>query len=1054
MKKIQKRDLQKGAISVFLVIILIPCIVISSTFVDLSRVMLSQGVATSAADMAMNSLMANYDKDLNEFYGLMASCQNIDEFYAEAAQCFMDALYSQGLNADDAESLLAYVNTMLMDEEVHDLLQMEVQTETENIISNVKDASLGTSEVIVKDQIVEFMKYRAPVEITSNIIDRLSKAGAEGVFGDAKKDEPLVEKKEQYAKAEEDFMDAALKTYKALKKFESYKLQNKNIETMLQDMKDARETYREITGLIVSNFHGTEGLKQFSRPTYPLNQYSYTEKSTKVHSRKVKDESGNYVYYIDGKKITSLLNGLENSITTFKNKRKAVTDAVGNTLVDASIGTTGSNQYHPIQWWAAVYPKVKTPIANFESAAKSMLEAYSKVLAIKKCTLGDNIPADWETRFDQLTQSVTDLQKDYLTANVKEGTTNNRYLRLVNKLEKHSKDNINKISPDKVKLKNGKTVTAAITDVQTKLSNHYTKLDDAIKALDTLIDGALINNPYSLAELANKAETYKTSYNGWKGMANGSTTTMGQNDREDIAAIEKEGKVLAIGRSDIMDLRSRLVSVRDRLKEVKSTLESMKFGSKKLKDISKLSTAYNAVKSGITDNLTNSQVNNNASALFKAKFTPYTSDKNAAVKTFDFNKVECDPNLKNSPPSAYTWLHSKFDNAEDDDIENGKKQKEGKKNEGENKQKEAKEKDRSGTVSKINLYGNSGTYAPADFPSGLDAQLPYKLGDSIITSLASTVSDLTKGNFDGIRDALYSTEYVMDMFSYHTYENEGRYELYKKSHNDDAPKSKSDLTTEEINKAWQSVELPDKYNKTLTNQMINAEQNVLYGCEVEYILYGKSNKSNITSAYADIFAIRYPLNTLSAFQNFWTSTKNTTAGVIEAVAAGISSATAGVVPVPAIKCVAILLLAACETAKDLDHMSDGFPVVLYKATDEDWFFTLNYSFSAEEKEDVATKGGLFYSDYIYLFTLLGFKGKSASEMYRRTADVIQANMRKYTGTNTYVLKNAKSYFKLEAKIRVKPLMLALPMASDGYSNNPKDATDWCTFDISEIRGYS
>ena len=88
-----------------------------------------------------------------------------------------------------------------------------------------------------------------------------------------------------------------------------------------------------------------------------------------------------------------------------------------------------------------------------------------------------------------------------------------------------------------------------------------------------------------------------------------------------------------------------------------------------------------------------------------------------------------------------------------------------------------------------------------------------------------------------------------------------------------------------------------------------------------------------------------------------------------------------------------------------------------------------------------------------MFLYLGFESNSASEMYRRIGDLIQANMRKYTGKNSYMLKNSKSYFELNATIRVKPLMLTLPMSQD-YSNNPKDKSDWCTFEISEMRGYS
>ena len=56
----------RGAISVFLVIILVPCMLVSSVFVDISRVQLSRAVAESSADLALSTLMTYYDYDLNE----------------------------------------------------------------------------------------------------------------------------------------------------------------------------------------------------------------------------------------------------------------------------------------------------------------------------------------------------------------------------------------------------------------------------------------------------------------------------------------------------------------------------------------------------------------------------------------------------------------------------------------------------------------------------------------------------------------------------------------------------------------------------------------------------------------------------------------------------------------------------------------------------------------------------------------------------------------------------------------------------------------------------
>lgn len=1061
----KKKDFQKGAISVFLVIILIPCIVISGMFVDLSRVKLSQGVATSSADLALNSLMANYDKDLSEFYGLMASCQNIEDFYEESAQFFLEALYSQGLSADDAESLMTYVSTLMNNDIIHDLFQMEIQTETKDIVSaymggNSTEASLGTSSVIMKDQIVEFMKYRAPIEISSKVIQRLKKTGANDVFSNAKEDEQLVDDKQEYAESEEDFMDAAFKTYKALLNYENKKMSVTKLKKMLTDMKSARETYREVSSLIVSNLNGTSSLTQFYRPTYKIDLYSYDEKSNKVYSRKEKDDSGNDVYYIDGSKITSLLDDLEDDITDLKNKRKSVSDAAGDTLVNASIGT-GASQYHPIQWWKKVNSLVNfgsnSPIEKFKTSAKTMLNSYAKVLAIKKCTLGDDIPEGWEERYNSLTQSVKDLQKNYLTAGVAEGSTNNKYLRLVNKLEKYSRENINKINLDKVMLSNGKTVSNAIKDVDITLSGHVTDLEECIEILNKLIDGAgvWLSDPYSLTELSEKADEYHKDYTTWKNNAKVKDTEMAKSDWQSIQEIENAGRVLDVSKQDILNFKNRLVNIRTRLKDVKSTIESMKFANKKLISIDSYTTAYNAVKNNIGENLTNSAVSSKAATIFKDNFTPYSSDKNAAVKSYNFEDAKYNPDLTTSSPDFYKWLKDKFKDTDESKVKKEKEKVDGKESEGDNASDDAKKKDRSSSASNINLYNNSGTYKSDEFPSGLDANGQFKLGSSLVSSFGHVISSLVNMKFDGARDSLYSTEYVMDMFSYVTYENEGKYNLYKKT-NKKTPTSIGDYAS--VNEAWKSTKITDTYNQTLTNIKINSTNNVLMGAEVEYVLYGKENKENIKSAYVDIFEIRYLLNTLSGFQNFWTATgktgdARTTAAAITSVASAISSATSGIVPIPVIKCVAILLLTALETAKDLDRLQEGFPVELYKKGDE-WRFSIGDGLSTSSKEGKNCENGIFYSDYIYMFLYLGFENdSSASEMYRRVGDLIQANMRKYIGKNTYMLKNARSYFELNAKIRVKPLMLALPI-SRGFSNNPKDKNDWCTFEIHEIRGYS
>ena len=84
-KKRKRRPGERGAVSVFLTLVLVPCIVFTCIFGDLSRVQLSQAAAASAGDLALYSLMSRYDEALKEYYGLVASCQNIDDCFATTA---------------------------------------------------------------------------------------------------------------------------------------------------------------------------------------------------------------------------------------------------------------------------------------------------------------------------------------------------------------------------------------------------------------------------------------------------------------------------------------------------------------------------------------------------------------------------------------------------------------------------------------------------------------------------------------------------------------------------------------------------------------------------------------------------------------------------------------------------------------------------------------------------------------------------------------------------------------------------------------------------------
>ncbi|MEG2429125.1 MAG: hypothetical protein RSA99_01950, partial [Oscillospiraceae bacterium] len=153
----------KGAISIFLVIILVPMLTISAIFVDLSRVKLGQSAANSAGDLALNTALTNYDSVLKDMYGLFATAQDNDDLMESLEDYYRKAIVSTGISAGDAEStvdkIMSQLGTVAKKDDTSDLLQMDL---VDFEATDVPNANLA-NPTILKKEIVDFMKYRAPI---------------------------------------------------------------------------------------------------------------------------------------------------------------------------------------------------------------------------------------------------------------------------------------------------------------------------------------------------------------------------------------------------------------------------------------------------------------------------------------------------------------------------------------------------------------------------------------------------------------------------------------------------------------------------------------------------------------------------------------------------------------------------------------------------------------------------------------------------------------------------------------------------------------------------
>lgn len=1075
--KISRKE--KGAVSVFLVIILVPCLLVASIFVDIGRVKLSKGMADASAELALNTLLTNYDADLNEWYGMVASCQSIEEFYDISGEYFIRCLRSQELEEDEIELLSGEIAALWGDDSVYDYLYVEAVDDV--TVAAVDNADLTNAELI-KSQIIDFMKYRAPYVVAEDIVGRLNGDSSVSAALEADDNEPLVEAKQAFYEADSELVEASYESFKNLYNgYTAYNFLNDDFQVIIDSINNYRNLYEEIHTLMVENYYNTSGLGEFNRPTVTSNS-SYSCSSSGCYSRKeeVTDDYGNVIetiYYLDGAEFQSLYNSLSTAKTTFETKKQNLYQAVNSRL------TYTENVTYDIQYWKRAVDILNGTttgtnyISEFTDAARAMLDANAKLNAAMGCTMGENLPSNYESDYNALKAQVEGYKSKYLTAG--QTDSGDSYLVLMNRLESISSENIDNIKYGNAVLSNGSSIDAALAEISGNLEGWKNTLQLLKDNLDVVING--------LDPLSDLADEYNEKLGAWSDEAYAIETDMAKEDRTEITDLES-AYAEKISSENVEALRTRLSNIQTRLQAAIDAIDELTYASEALTGITGYSTflskAQNSGKISSDDiPYVKSELDAYAASTFAELFDPssnpaYTEDTLYGTDAYNLQlnpdtdkcySVAADE-LKNNDlhpavavPELYQFFYLKFYGASDEAVEDAKQQR----SDAETAIEEQK-----------NAAENMGSDCTAaditrDFSEDKDS---FGLGGAI-SGLIDVVDNLCNGNFDDIRDDLYLSVYAMNMFSYDTYEREGRYHLVEGNIDssvcsvtnvEDLNKSNYEGAYQAFDTAWASEDPKDDYNKSLTNHLISGDNNYAYGAEIEYILYGKtSSKENVSAAYGDIFAIREVLNLVSGFANFWSSTAEiNTAFIVNTISLALSVATCGIVPQGIIKVVLITLLSTFETVNDMNRLKAGFPVELYKVSEEYWHYSLSdtntsgISGALSKINEIATEGfqndraeGLFYSDYLTFFVVLGFQGDNSEQMTLRMAEVVQYNVQKVTGNSNFNMKNAKVYFTLNAKLKVDPLLMTLPIYGGYNDSYDSSATDWCTYEISLTRGY-
>ena len=174
---------KKGAISVFLTMILLPVLLLGGLTTDAARIYGSKVVISDAGEMAMNAGLAQYEDRLHDEYGLLVMTEAPESMESELKSYFEKSLNGTGIaGAENYGRVL-------------DLVSRQFDA------INLEGSQIYRSEP-ERQQIIEYMKYRAPVCLTELILEKLD------MLKDTKKMTEAMEAQMDFGEKMEECQDA------------------------------------------------------------------------------------------------------------------------------------------------------------------------------------------------------------------------------------------------------------------------------------------------------------------------------------------------------------------------------------------------------------------------------------------------------------------------------------------------------------------------------------------------------------------------------------------------------------------------------------------------------------------------------------------------------------------------------------------------------------------------------------------------------------------------------------------------------------------------------
>lgn len=892
----------KGVISVFLVIILVPMLTMSAFFVDSSKMKLAKGVAESAGDLALNTALTNYDTTLKDMYGLFATAQDMDDLFAKLEDYYRSSITSAGVSPEDADSyvdqIMGQLGMIAEGDETADIMNMEL---VDFSATKRTDATLANATVMQK-QIVEFMKYRAPINTGLSFLASLKS------FSTLSKQTELVDKRQKYYEAQADVMEEARKAWDAINEYNKSGFitpdgkANDYFGKMQSNFDGYEDTFNKLAKRVIMDLYETQDYASFKERPYQV-----VYETMKVGDQQYKEVP---VLYLDWEKNNSKTPYPK--LTRFSEDNKASADDVANALINFKRcldayeksskalpsfddGTYGlqflvqMNRGGYYESWTYNMSMLYDAYSEMRHAATYSDDSSGSVMETKGDLFGTGEVKAYSDYYSTFSSKFKSCADDFNGKSI-------RYTRYLSQCAAGADTNPADVAQEINRLY--------------ELNKGYI---DTLKRAKENLETA-VKHLHNVQQAVAPDGTLNNCKDKWQQVAGDDAIKDSSMSKQDLAEIDSLSTYLNEG--EVKKLIERLENIIPKLEETIEQVDSYTYFGKKLYEIDSYDTFLSMLSNSIgRNNLLSVSTNK---AKLENQVSGWCAGKFVAENKLDTSWVNdsgTQPQLAGDGTDKlnfYSYLYTHFNKGtvsnntekKEENDSNGKELYKNYKDIASQKSKEAAEGVDEGSISSGNeisgLDGRPSVESAGSSANGTDQIVPGSDDlEKVSGGIGSMFAGITQAAMDmsvDLRDKLYVADYVLGMFSYDTIEKE----FQKKN--------------------------PDKQAaiQSITLTPIDAEHNYAYGKEVEYVVYGGNNSGNIKKAYATIYGIRLGFNLIYAFSD--ASIRDTAF----AIATPISAATLGVIPVPLIQAAVVIGIACCESGLDLADLRDGESVPLFK----------------------------------------------------------------------------------------------------------------------------